>query len=216
MANIFHDRDAVLSIVQGRRVAVLGYGSQGHAHALNLRDSGVTVRIGLPPGSASRARAEAAGLTVLTPADASAWADLIVVLVPDTTQPALFKDAILPNLSSGDLIMFAHGFHIRFGTISPPAHVDVAMVAPKSPGHRVRELFVEGASTPALVAVHQDASGRALPIALSYARAIGVARAGVVQTTFAEETETDLFGEQAVLCGGVSALIKGGCAALLV
>jgi len=209
-AKIFYDRDAELSIVQGRRVAVLGYGSQGHAHALNLRDSGVTVRIGLPPGSASRARAEAAGLTVLTPEDASAWADLIVVLVPDTTQPALFKDAILPNLAPNDLIMFAHGFNIRFGTITPPSHVDVAMVAPKSPGHRVRELFVEGAGTPALVAVHQDASGRALPVALSYARAIGVARAGVVQTTFAEETETDLFGEQAVLCGGVSALIKAG------
>jgi ketol-acid reductoisomerase len=210
MAKIFYDRDAELSIVQGRRVAVLGYGSQGHAHALNLRDSGVTVRIGLPAGSASRGRAEAAGLTVLAPADAAAWADLIVVLVPDTTQPALFKDAILPNLAPGDLIMFAHGFNIRFGTITPPAHVDVAMVAPKSPGHRVRELFVEGGGTPALVAVHQDASGRALPIALSYARAIGVGRAGVVQTTFAEETETDLFGEQAVLCGGVSALIKAG------
>ena len=162
MATIFYDRDADLSVVQGRKVAVMGYGSQGHAHALNLHDSGVDVRIGLPPGSASRARATAAGLTVLSPADAAAWADLIVVLVPDTSQPALYRDAILPNLAPGKMILFAHGFNIRFGTITPPADVDVVMVAPKSPGHRVRELFVEGGGTPALVAVHQDATGRAL------------------------------------------------------
>jgi ketol-acid reductoisomerase len=209
-ATMFYDRDADLSIIQQRKVAILGYGSQGHAHALNLRDSGVDVRVGLPTGSASRARAAAAGLTVLTPADAAAWADVIMVLVPDTAQAALYRDAIQPNLAPGDLLMFAHGFNIRFGTIAPSADIDVAMVAPKSPGHRVRELFVDGGGTPALVAVHQDATGRALATALSYARALGVTRAGVVQTTFAEETETDLFGEQAVLCGGVSALIKAG------
>ena len=210
MATMFYDRDADLSIIQQRKVAILGYGSQGHAHALNLRDSGVDVRVGLPSGSASRARATAAGLTVLTPAEAAAWADVIMVLVPDTAQAALYRDAIQPNLTPGDLLMFAHGFNIRFGTIAPSADIDVAMVAPKSPGHRVRELFVEGGGTPALVAVHQDATGRALATALSYAKALGVTRAGVVQTTFAEETETDLFGEQAVLCGGVSALIKAG------
>ncbi len=210
MATMFYDRDADLFIIQQRKVAILGYGSQGHAHALNLRDSGVEVRVGLPPGSASRARAAAAGLTVLTPADAAAWADVIMVLVPDTAQAALYREAIQPNLAPGDLLMFAHGFNIRFGTIAPSADIDVAMVAPKSPGHRVRELFVDGGGTPALVAVHQDATGRALATALSYARALGVTRAGVVQTTFAEETETDLFGEQAVLCGGVSALIKAG------
>ena len=210
MATIFYDKDADLSVVQGRRVAVMGYGSQGHAHALNLRDSGVDVRVGLPAGSASRARATAAGLTVLSPAEAAAWADLIVVLVPDTSQPALYHDAILPNLAPGKTILFAHGFNIRFGTITPPADIDVVMVAPKSPGHRVRELYVEGGGTPALVAIHQDATGRALATSLSYAKAIGVTRAGVVQTTFSEETETDLFGEQAVLCGGVSELIKAG------
>jgi ketol-acid reductoisomerase len=210
MATMFYDRDADLAIIQQRKVAILGYGSQGHAHALNLRDSGVDVRVGLPSGSASRARATAAGLTVLTPAEAAAWADVIMVLVPDTAQAALYRDAIQPNLAPGDLLMFAHGFNIRFGTIAPSADIDVAMVAPKSPGHRVRELFVEGGGTPALVAVHQDATGRALTTALSYAKALGVTRAGVVQTTFAEETETDLFGEQAVLCGGVSALIKAG------
>ena len=210
MATIFYDHDADLSVIQGRQVAVMGYGSQGHAHALNLRDSGVDVRVGLPAGSASRARATAAGLTVLSPAEAAAWADLIVVLVPDTSQPALYHDAILPNLAPGKTILFAHGFNIRFGTITPPADIDVVMVAPKSPGHRVRELYVEGGGTPALVAIHQDATGRALATSLSYAKAIGVTRAGVVQTTFSEETETDLFGEQAVLCGGVSELIKAG------
>jgi ketol-acid reductoisomerase len=210
MATIYYDRDADLSIIQERRVAVFGYGSQGHAHALNLRDSGVDVRVGLPPQSRSRARALEAGLVVLDPADAARWGDVFVLLVPDTAQAALYAESLAPSLSAGTLVLFAHGFNIRFGGITPPADVDVAMVAPKSPGHRVRELFVEGGGTPALVAVHQDATGQALGLALSYARAIGVTRAGVVQTTFAEETETDLFGEQAVLCGGVSALIKAG------
>jgi ketol-acid reductoisomerase len=210
MATIYYDKDADLSLIRSKNVAVLGYGSQGHAHALNLRDSGVPVRIGLPAGSASRERATAAGLSVASPADAAAWADVIVVLVPDTVQPALYRDAIAPNLKPGKSLMFAHGFNIRFGTIQPPPGVDVWMIAPKSPGHRVRELFLEGAGTPALLAVHQDATGTARALALSYASAIGVARAGVVETTFSEETETDLFGEQAVLCGGVSALVKAG------
>jgi ketol-acid reductoisomerase len=210
MATIYYDKDADLSLIRSKNVAVLGYGSQGHAHELNLRDSGVPVRIGLPAGSASRERATAAGLSVASPADAAAWADVIVVLVPDTVQPALYRDAIAPNLKPGKSLMFAHGFNIRFGTIQPPPGVDVWMIAPKSPGHRVRELFLEGAGTPALLAVHQDATGTARALALSYASAIGVARAGVVETTFSEETETDLFGEQAVLCGGVSALVKAG------
>ncbi len=210
MATIFYDRDADLGLIRARKVAVLGYGSQGHAHALNLRDSGVPVRVGLPRESASRSRARAAGLRVVAPAEAAAWADVIMVLAPDTAQPALYREAIAPCLQAGKLLMFAHGFNIRFGTITPPATIDVAMIAPKSPGHRVRELFVEGAGTPALIAVHNDATGTARAVALSYGRAIGVTRAGVVETTFAEETETDLFGEQAVLCGGVSALVKAG------
>ncbi len=210
MATIYYDTDADLSRIQSRKVAVIGYGSQGHAHALNLKDSGVTVAVGLPDTSRSRAKATAAGLTVKTVADAAAWADVIMVLVPDTTQAALYRDAIAPNLTNGKTLMFAHGFNIRFGTIQPPAGVDVSMIAPKSPGHRVRELYVEGGGTPALLAVHQDATGQARANALSYARALGVTRAGVLETTFAEETETDLFGEQAVLCGGVSALVKAG------
>ncbi|HWP99494.1 MAG TPA: ketol-acid reductoisomerase [Vicinamibacterales bacterium] len=210
MATILYDDAADLALIRARRVGVLGYGSQGHAHALNLRDSGVEVRVGLPPASRSRARAEAEGLAVAAPADVARWADVIVMLVPDTAQPALYAEAVAPHLAPGKLLMFAHGFNIRFGTIAPPAHVDVAMVAPKSPGHRLRELYVEGAGTPALLAVHQDATGSARALALSYARALGVTRAGVIETTFAEETETDLFGEQAVLCGGVSALIKAG------
>jgi ketol-acid reductoisomerase len=210
MAKIFYDSDADLSLVLGRRVAVLGYGSQGHAHALNLRDSGVDVRVGLPAASASRAKAEAHGLTVLEPADACAWANVIMVLVPDTAQAALFRASIRPHLDAGDTLMFAHGFNVRFGTLDLPAGIDVSMIAPKSPGHRVRELYQEGAGTPALLAVHQDASGKAHALALSYGKAIGVTRAGVLETTFAEETETDLFGEQAVLCGGVSALVKAG------
>ncbi|RMH41224.1 MAG: ketol-acid reductoisomerase [Deltaproteobacteria bacterium] len=210
MATIYYDNDADLALIRGKKVAVIGYGSQGHAHALNLRDSGVDVRVGLRDGSRSRARAEAAGLTVLPVADAAAWADVIMVLAPDTSQPALYCDHIAPHLTAGDTLMFAHGFNIRYGTIEPPADVDVSMVAPKSPGHRVRETYAEGAGTPCLLAVHRDASGNAKALALSYARAIGGTRAGVIETTFAEETETDLFGEQAVLCGGVSALVKAG------
>ena len=210
MAKLFYDADADLGLIQSRRVAVFGYGSQGHAHALNLRDSGVDVVVALPEHSASRAKAAAAGFTVLAPEDAAARADVLVLLVPDTAQPALYRQAIASRLAPGRLLMFAHGFNIRFGTIRPPADVDVAMIAPKSPGHRVRELFVEGGGTPALLAVHQDATGSARALALSYGRAIGVTRAGVVETTFAEETETDLFGEQAVLCGGVSSLVKAG------
>jgi len=210
MANMYYDASTDLETVRSRRVAVIGYGSQGHAHALNLRDSGVDVRVGLPVASRSRAAAAREGLKVETVADAARWADLIMVLVPDTAQPALFRDEIAPHLQPGDMLMFAHGFNIRFGTVQPPSDVDVAMIAPKSPGHRVRELYVEGGGTPALLAVHQDATGGAKKLALSYARAIGVTRAGVIETTFAEETETDLFGEQTVLCGGVSALIKAG------
>jgi ketol-acid reductoisomerase len=210
MATIYYDKDADLSLIRSKKVAVIGYGSQGHAHALNLKDSGVTVAVGLPQTSRSRAKATAAGLTVKTVADAAAWADVIMVLVPDTTQAPLYRDAIAPNLADGKTLMFAHGFNIRFGTIQPPAGVDVSMIAPKSPGHRVRELYVEGGGTPALLAVHQDATGQARANALSYGRALGVTRAGVLETTFAEETETDLFGEQAVLCGGVSALVKAG------
>jgi ketol-acid reductoisomerase len=210
MATVFYDRDADLSLILGRKVAVLGYGSQGHAHALNLRDSGVQVRVGLAPTSASRRRALEEQLVVSSVADASAWANVIMVLVPDTAQPALFRDAIRPHLESGKTLMFAHGFNVRFGTLDLPSDIDVSMIAPKSPGHRVRELYVEGAGTPALLAVHQDASGSARQVALSYAAALGVTRAGVIETTFAEETETDLFGEQAVLCGGVSALVKAG------
>ena len=210
MATIYYDKDADLSLIRSKKVAVIGYGSQGHAHALNLKDSGVTVAVGLPETSRSRAKATAAGLTVKTVADAAAWADVIMVLVPDTTQASLYRDAIAPNLADGKTLMFAHGFNIRFGTIQPPVGVDVSMIAPKSPGHRVRELYVEGGGTPALLAVHQDATGQARANALSYGRALGVTRAGVLETTFAEETETDLFGEQAVLCGGVSALVKAG------
>ena len=210
MATIYYDSDADLDLIRRRRVAVLGYGSQGHAHALNLRDSGVDVRVGLPPHSASRAKAEGAGLQVVDPATASAWADVIMVLTPDTGQARLYREAIQPQLAAGKTLMFAHGFNVRFGRLDLPRNIDVSLVAPKSPGHRVRELYVEGAGTPALLAVHQDASGSARDVALSYAKAVGVTRAGVIETTFAEETETDLFGEQAVLCGGVSALVTSG------
>jgi ketol-acid reductoisomerase len=209
-AKVYYDADADLSLIKARKVAILGYGSQGHAHALNLRDSGVEVRVGLKAGSNSRAKAQAQGVTVLEPAAACAWADVIMVLVPDTTQAALYRDAIRPHLTAGKTLMFAHGFNVRFGTLDLPADIDVSMIAPKSPGHRVRELYEEGAGTPALLAVHQDATGQAKALALSYGRGIGVTRAGVIETTFAEETETDLFGEQAVLCGGVSALVKAG------
>jgi ketol-acid reductoisomerase len=210
MPEIYYDDDADLALVQGRKVAILGYGSQGHAHALNLRDSGVDVRVGLLAGSKSRAAAEAEGLRVVTPAEACAEADLIMVLAPDQVQRHLYKDAIEPNLSDGDALFFGHGFNIRFGYIKPPGNVDVAMVAPKGPGHLVRREFVDGKGVPVLVAVEQDATGGAFALALSYAKAIGGTRAGAIKTTFTEETETDLFGEQAVLCGGVSHLIKAG------
>jgi len=210
MATLYYDKDADLGPIRARKVAVVGYGSQGHAHALNLRDSGVAVRVALAASSRSAERALRDGLEVVSVVAAAAWADAIMLLAPDTAQPAIYSASIAPHLSPDKLLLFAHGFNIRFGTIVPPANVDVAMIAPKSPGHRVRELFVEGAGTPALVAVHQDATGQARVLALSYARAIGATRAGVIETTFAEETETDLFGEQAVLCGGVSALVKAG------
>ncbi len=210
MATIYYEKDADLSLIRAKKVAVIGYGSQGHAHSLNLKDSGVDVRVGLAAGSSSRAKAEAAGLTVGSVAEVSAWADVIMILAPDTKQPKIYAESIAPHLTKGKTLMFGHGFNIRYGTIVPPADVDVSMIAPKSPGHRVRELYVDGQGTPALLAVHQDASGSAKALALSYAMALGVARAGVLETTFSEETETDLFGEQAVLCGGVSALVKAG------
>src|SRR6476619_3488555 len=208
--SIYYDDDADLSIVQGRKVAVLGYGSQGHAHALSLRDSGVDVRVGLPEGSKSRAKAEDEGLRVVTPAEASREADLIMVLAPDPAQRKLYSESIEPHLDDGDALFFGHGFNIRFGYIKPPGNVDVAMVAPKGPGHLVRRQFVDGKGVPVLVAVEQDASGQAFELALSYAKAIGGARAGAIKTTFTEETETDLFGEQAVLCGGTSQLVMYG------
>jgi ketol-acid reductoisomerase len=210
MVEIFYDDDADLALVQGRRVAILGYGSQGHAHALNLRDSGVDVRVGLPEASKSRAAAEAEGLRVVTPAEACAEADLIMVLAPDTVQRHLYKDAIEPNLEAGDALFFGHGFNIRFGYITAPANVDVCMVAPKGPGHLVRRQFQEGRGVPCLVAVEQDATGNAMPLSLAYSKGIGGTRPGTLKTTFTEETETDLFGEQAVLCGGVSALVQAG------
>ena len=208
--NIYYDSDADLSIIQGRKVAVIGYGSQGHAHSLSLRDSGVEVRVGLPEGSKSRQKAADEGLTVGTPAEVSAWADLIMILAPDTKQRFIYAEEIAPNLKSGDALFFGHGFNIRYELIKPPADVDVAMVAPKGPGHLVRRQFVDGKGVPALIAVEQDASGNAKALALSYAAAIGGARAGVIETTFKEETETDLFGEQAVLCGGAAALVQAG------
>ncbi|HRA75043.1 MAG TPA: ketol-acid reductoisomerase [Propionicimonas sp.] len=210
MAQMFYDADADLSVIQGRQVAVIGYGSQGHAHALSLRDSGVDVRVGLREGSRSWAKAEAEGLRVVTPAQACEEADLIMVLAPDQVQRHLYKEAIEPNLVAGDALFFAHGFNIRFGYITPPAGVDVCMVAPKGPGHLVRREYTEGRGVPVIVAVEKDETGNAWPLALSYAKAIGGLRAGGIKTTFTEETETDLFGEQAVLCGGMSALVQSG------
>lgn len=210
MAEIYYDDHADLSTVQQRHVAVLGYGSQGHAHAMSLRDSGVDVRVGLPEGSKSRQKAENEGLRVVTPGEACEEADLIMVLAPDTVQRSLYAEAVAPSLVEGDALFFGHGFNIRFGLIQPPADVDVAMVAPKGPGHLVRRQFVDGRGVPVLVAVEQDPSGSAWPLTLAYAKALGGTRAGALTTTFAEETETDLFGEQTVLCGGVSALIQSG------
>jgi len=209
-ATIYYDKDADLNLILKKKVAIIGFGSQGHAHALNLKDSGVDVRVGLHENSKSKPKAEAAGLTVMSVADAAKWADVIMILTPDTTQAKIYKESIEANLDKGKMLMFAHGFNIRFNTIVPPAGVDVAMVAPKAPGHRVREVFQEGGGTPCLLAIHQDATGHAKELTLSYAKALGGTRAGVLETTFAEETETDLFGEQAVLCGGVSALVKAG------
>ena len=210
MATIYYDDSADLSLIQGKNVAIFGYGSQGHAHALNLKDSGVSVRVALADGSRSRAKAEADGLTVTSGAEAAAWADVVMVLAPDTKQRAIYDESIAPNLQPGNMLMFAHGFNIRYKTIAPPADIDVTLIAPKAPGHRVREVFLEGGGTPALIAVAQDATGGARNLAMSYAKGLGVTRAGVIETTFAEETETDLFGEQTVLCGGVSALVKAG------
>src|SRR5450631_4124920 len=210
MAQIFYDKDADLSPVKATKVAIIGYGSQGHAHALNLRDNGVDVCIWLHPGSRARARAQAAGLPVKSMSDAAAWAHTIMILAPDTEQAKIYHGDVQPNLKLGKTLMFAHGFNIRFGTIQCPAGVDVSMIAPKAPGHRVREVFVEGGGTPALIAIEQDASGNAKALALAYAKGLGCTRAGVLETTFTEETETDLFGEQAVLCGGVSELVKAG------
>jgi len=210
VTEMFYDDDADLSIIQGRTVAVIGYGSQGHAHALSLRDSGVDVRVGLKEDSKSRAKAEAEGLRVLNVADATAEADLIMILTPDQVQRHVYAEDIAPNLQAGDALFFGHGFNIRYGYIKPPADVDVALVAPKGPGHIVRREFEAGRGVPDLIAVEQNASGKAKELALSYAKAIGGTRAGVIETTFTEETETDLFGEQAVLCGGASQLIMYG------
>jgi ketol-acid reductoisomerase len=210
MAIIYYQTDANPELIKSKKVAVIGYGSQGHAHALNLQDSGVEVKVGLRLDSKSLQKAKDDGVTVVNVFEAAEWADVIMILAPDTRQPKIYEASILPNLTAGKTLMFAHGFNIRFGTISPPKDVDVSMIAPKAPGHRVREIFVAGGGTPCLLAVEQDASGHAKELALSYAHALGATRAGVLETTFAEETETDLFGEQAVLCGGVSELVKAG------
>jgi ketol-acid reductoisomerase len=210
VAQMYYDDDADLSVIQGRNVAVLGYGSQGHAHAQSLRDSGVDVRVGLKEGSKSRAKAEADGLRVVTPYEACEEADLVMVLAPDPVQRHLYAEAVEPNLVDGDALFFGHGFNIRFGYIKPPGGVDVAMVAPKGPGHLVRREYVAGRGVPMIVAVEQDATGNAWPLTLAYAKALGGLRAGGIRSTFTEETETDLFGEQAVLCGGASQLVMYG------
>ena len=210
MANIYYDADANLELIQAKRVAVIGYGSQGHAHALNMRDNGCNVVVGLPAGSKSREKAEAEGLSVVTPAVAAEQADIIMILIPDQNHREVFERDIRPGLAPGKMLMTAHGFSLHFSQIVPPADIDVAMVAPKSPGHMMRRLFTEGVGVPALWAVQQDATGKAEAMTLAYARAIGCTRAGVLRTTIAEETETDLFGEQAVLCGGITALIRAG------
>jgi ketol-acid reductoisomerase len=210
MATVLYEKDADAGLIAGRKVAIIGYGSQGHAHALNLRDSGVDVRVGLRDGSTSKAKAEAAGLKVTDIATAASEADVIMILAPDTEQKAIYEEHIAPNLKDGDALFFAHGFNIRYNRITPPAGVDVAMCAPKGPGHLVRRTYTEGGGVPALIAVHQDATGKARELALSYANGVGGTKAGVLETTFAEETETDLFGEQVVLCGGTTALVQAG------
>ena len=210
MARMYYDEDANLDLLAGKTVAIIGYGSQGHAHALNLKDSGVNVIVGLYPGSKSTAKAEAAGLTVKNVADAAKAADFIMILLPDEVQKTIYKNEIEPNLEAGNVLAFAHGFNIHFAQVLPPADVDVVMVAPKGPGHLVRRTYEQGQGVPALFAVYQDATGQARDRAMAYARGIGGTRAGILETTFREETETDLFGEQAVLCGGLSALIKAG------
>lgn len=210
MAKTYHDQDADLSLIQQKKVAIIGYGSQGHAHALNLKDSGVHVRVGLREGSKSADKAKKAGLEVSSVPEAAAWADVIMVLAPDELQGKIYAQDIKDHLKPGNALVFAHGFNIRYGTIQPPKDVDVFLVAPKAPGHRVREVFTEGGGTPGLIAIEQDATGTAHALALSYAKGIGCTRAGVIETTFKEETETDLFGEQAVLCGGTAALVKAG------
>ena len=210
MATIYYADQADLSLLDGKKIAIIGYGSQGHAHALNLQDSGCDVRVGLYEGSKSWPIAEEAGLKVMTSAEAAAEADMIMMVLPDPIQGKVYEEDIAPNLKAGDTLMFAHGFNIRYGFIVAPENVDVSMVAPKAPGHRVREVFTEGSGVPSLVAIHQDATGNALANALAYAKGIGSTRAGVLETTFEEETETDLFGEQTVLCGGVSELVKAG------
>jgi ketol-acid reductoisomerase len=210
MAKRYYEQDGNVSLLKGKTIGIIGYGSQGHAHALNLRDSGLHVIVGLPESSHSRAKAESAGLKVLSTADAAKAADVMMVLVPDHVQGDLYSSDIAPNLTAGKTLMFAHCFNIHFGQISPPANVDVSMIAPKAPGHRVRELFTEGVGVPALVAIHQNPSGKALENALAYAMGLGCLKAGVIETTFKEETESDLFGEQAVLCGGASELIRAG------
>ena len=215
MATMFYDKDADIQLIRNRKVAVIGYGSQGHAHALNLKDAGVDVVVGLPSASKSVEKARTAGLTVMAIADAAKWADVIMILIPDQYQAKVYDADIRQHLTAGKMLMFAHGFAIRFDWIVPPKDVDVTMVAPKAPGHRVREVFTEGGGTPALLAVHQDVTGTGSTTTLSYARAIGSTRAGVIETTFAEETETDLFGEQAVLCGGTSALVKAAFETLI-
>src|SRR5688572_25026029 len=215
MATMFYDKDADIQLIRKKKVAVIGYGSQGHAHALNAKDSGVEVVVGLPASSKSVEKAKQAGLTVMSIADAAKWADVIMLLVPDQHQAKVYTADIKEHLTAGKMLMFAHGFAVRFNWIVPPKDVDVTMIAPKAPGHRVREVFIEGGGTPGLLAVHQDVTGQGRKLALSYGRAIGCTRAGVIETTFAEETETDLFGEQAVLCGGTAALVKAAFETLI-
>ena len=210
MATMYYDKDADLDLIRRKKVAVIGYGSQGHAHALNLKDSGVDVVVGLPATSQSVGKARAAGLRVMTVPEASAWGDVIMILIPDQKQKEVYEKDIKPYVTKGKMLMFGHGLSIRFGFVVPPKDVDVTMIAPKAPGHRVREIFPEGGGVPGLLAVHQDFTGNAKALALAYGRGIGCARAGIIETTFAEEAETDLFGEQSVLCGGVSALMKAG------